>query len=44
MWQTAAMRIGILAHGYYRPGMKTLTMKVPDELLGWLENESRRAG
>jgi predicted DNA-binding protein len=23
--------------------MKTLTMKLPDELLGWLENESRKA-
>jgi hypothetical protein len=31
------MGIGILAHGYYRQGMKTLTMKIPDELLGWLE-------
>jgi hypothetical protein len=44
MWQTAAMGIGILAHGCYRQGMKTLTMKVPDELLGWLEQEDRRAG
>ena len=24
--------------------MKTLTMKMPDELLVWLENEARRAG
>ena len=24
--------------------MKTLTMKLPDELLGWLENEAKRAG
>ncbi len=24
--------------------MKTLTMKVPDELLVWLENEAKRAG
>jgi hypothetical protein len=44
MRQTAAMGIGILAHGYYRQGMKTLTMKVPDELLGWLEHEAGRAG
>ena len=44
MWQTAAMGIGILAHGSYRQGLKTLTMKVPDELLGLLEHEARRAG
>ena len=43
-WQTAAMGMAILAHGYYRQGMKTLTMKVPDELLGLLEHEARRAG
>ena len=24
--------------------MKTLTMKVPDELLAWLENEAKRVG
>lgn len=24
--------------------MKTLTMKLPDELLVWLENEARRSG
>jgi predicted DNA-binding protein len=24
--------------------MKTLTMKLPDELLGWLENEAKLAG
>jgi predicted DNA-binding protein len=24
--------------------MKTLTTKLPDELLGWLENEAKRAG
>ncbi len=24
--------------------MKTLTMKLPDELSGWLENEARQAG
>ena len=44
LWQTAARGIGILAHGYYRQGMKTLTMKVSDELLGWLEHEAKRAG
>ena len=44
MWQTAAMGIAILAYGCYRQGMKTMTMKVPDELLGWLEHEARRAG
>ena len=37
-WQAAAMSIAILAHGCHRQGMKTLTMKVPDGLLGWLEN------
>ena len=42
-WQTAAIGIAILAHGCYRQGMKTLTMKVPDGLLGWLENEAKRA-
>ena len=44
MWKTAAMGIAVLAHGCYRQGMKTLTMKVPDGLLGWLENEAKRAG
>ncbi|MGO9201718.1 MAG: ribbon-helix-helix protein, CopG family [Limisphaerales bacterium] len=24
--------------------MKTLTMKLPEDLLGWLENEAKRAG
>ena len=43
-WQTAANGIAILAHGCYRQDMKTLTMKVPDGLLGWLENEAKRAG
>jgi hypothetical protein len=38
------MGMAILAHGFYRQGMKTLTMKVPDELLDWLEHEARRAG
>ena len=41
--QTAAIGIAILAHGCYHQGMKTLTMKVPDGLLGWLENEAKRA-
>ena len=40
---TAALGIAILAHGCYRQGMKTLTMKVPDGLLGWLEDEAKRA-
>ena len=44
MWQTAAVGIAILAYGCYRQGMRTLTMKVPDGLLGWLENEAKRAG
>ena len=42
-WGTAAIGIAALAHGCYRQGMKTLTMKVPDGLLGWLENEAKRA-
>ena len=42
-WETAAMGIAVLAHGCYRQGVKTLTMKVPDGLLGWLENEAKRA-
>lgn len=25
-------------------GMRTLTMKLPEGLLGWLENEAKRAG
>lgn len=28
----------------FRQGMKTLTLKVPDGLLSWLENEAQRAG
>ncbi len=28
----------------YYPAMKTLTMKVPDGLLAWLENEAKRVG
>ena len=44
MWQTAAVGIAILAYRCYRQGMRTLTMKVPDGLLGWLENEAKRAG
>jgi len=43
MWQTAANGIALLAHRCYRPGMKTLTMKLPDGLLGWLEHEAKRA-
>ena len=31
--ETPALGIAILAHGYYRQGVKTLTMKVPDELI-----------
>jgi len=43
MWQTAANGIALLAHRCYRPGMKTLTLKLPDGLLGWLEHEAKRA-
>ncbi len=35
--------IAILTNGCYHPCMKTLTMKLPDGLLGWLENEAKRA-
>jgi hypothetical protein len=28
---------------YYNAAMKTLTMKLPDGLLGWLEKEAKRA-
>ena len=41
--ETAANGIAILAHWCYRAGMKTLTMKLPDGLLGWLEHEAKRA-
>jgi hypothetical protein len=41
--EPAANGIAILAHWCYRAGMKTLTMKLPDGLLGWLEHEARRA-
>ena len=43
MWETAATRIAILADRCYPPDMRTLTMKVPDGLLGWLEEEAKRA-
>jgi len=33
----------MLAFWCYRAGVKTLTMKLPDGLLGWLENEAKRA-
>ncbi|MCX6921748.1 MAG: hypothetical protein NT154_00790 [Verrucomicrobia bacterium] len=42
-WQTAAPDVAILARRYYHPGMKTLTMKLPDGLLSWLEHEAKRA-
>jgi len=42
-WNTAAPGIAILTHRCYHPGMKTLTMKLPDGLLGWLEHEAKRA-
>ncbi len=29
---------------YYYSGMKTLTMKMPEGLFVWLENEAKRAG
>ena len=41
--EPAANGIAILAHWCYRAGMKTLTMKLPDGLLGWLEHEAKRA-
>ena len=43
MWEAAANGIAGLAYRCYRRNMKTLTMKLPDGLLGWLENEARRA-
>ena len=43
MWQTTANGIAILAHRCYPPGMKTFTMKLPDGLLSWLEQEANRA-
>ena len=36
-------RIVGLTVGYYRAGVKTLTMKLPDGLLAWLEREAKRA-
>jgi hypothetical protein len=36
--------IANVADGCYHAGMKTLTMKLPDELLGWLEQEAKLAG
>lgn len=35
--------IAYLAHRCYGLAMKTLTMKLPDGLLSWLEQEARRA-
>jgi hypothetical protein len=43
LWQTAANGIAVLAYRCYPPDMRTLTMKVPDALLGWLEDETKRA-
>jgi hypothetical protein len=43
LWQTAAIRIAVLAYRCYRPDVKTLTVKVPEGLLGWLEEEAKRA-
>jgi predicted DNA-binding protein len=36
--------IAILTDWYFHGTMKTLTMKLPEELLGWLETEAKRAG
>jgi hypothetical protein len=36
--------IAFLTDRYYHENMKTLTVKVPEELLVWLEREARRAG
>jgi hypothetical protein len=36
--------IASLPSGCYSTAMKTLTMKLPDGLLVWLENEAERAG
>ena len=36
-------RIANLPDRYYHVGMKTLTLKVPDGLLAWVETEARRA-
>jgi predicted DNA-binding protein len=41
--EPAANGIAILAHWCYRAGMKSLSMKLPDGLLGWLEHEAKRA-
>jgi hypothetical protein len=41
--QTPERGIAILPDGCYHAAMKTLTMKLPDGLLGWLENEAKRA-
>jgi predicted DNA-binding protein len=41
--EAAADGIAILPHRCYPPDMRTLTMKVPDGLLGWLEEEAKRA-
>ncbi len=38
------MGIACLPDGCYRVAMKTFTLKVPDELLVWLEYEARRVG
>jgi len=35
--------IAILFDGYYHAVMKTLTMKLPEGLLGWIEKEAKRA-
>lgn len=36
--------IVVLSYSRYDCHMKALTMKLPDELAGWLENEAKRAG
>ena len=41
LWQTAVNGIAVLAYKCYRPNMRTLTVKVPDGLLGWLEEEAK---
>lgn len=39
---SAVPRIDQLPDLYYRSRMKTLTIKVPEELLAWIETEARR--
>jgi len=43
-WPCGEWGIALLPEWCYYGDMKTLTMKMPDGLLVWLENEARRAG